>query len=379
MGFIFNIRDVLQLINCEVVKQHPYSLDINCPVCRGKNNEPDHSGHLNINLIKNNWRCNRCGIGGGMLDLYILFSGGELSRTEAKRRIEAREAIRGAAPAQLRLTAVLPEAPPTAASLEVRDLINREFLSRLKLAKAHRTKLKQRGLSDEAIFRAGYRSVPLFGAKKLVNSMVQAGFIPKHVPGFYQEEDGWRFLGLASGILIPVRGVNGLIHGFQVRFDQSNNKRYLTVSTGEKPGGASASGYIHIAGPIQKTMFVTEGALKADVAHELSDHSFVGLLGTSHWGNLQTALPELKSQGLEAVVEAFDMDQFENQHVKENAKQVHRIITNCGLKCCKMTWNSVDKGIDDHYYHQKIKEENENEIWEHFYVLHTSVFKPKQG
>lgn len=286
MAFPFDIRDVLRLTGCAVVKQNQQSVDVNCPVCKGKDDRPDTKGHLNVNLIKNNWRCNRCGRSGGMLDLYILFCGENISRDEARKRIEHKETIRGAGQTKLCLPEILPKAPAEAASLEVRDLINREFQSRLKLAQVHREKLKQRGLSDTFIDQAGYRSIPLYGSKKLVSEMVKDGFIPKNIPGFYQGENGWRFMHLSSGILIPVRGIGGLIHGFQVRFDRESSKRYLTLSTGEKPGGAHASGYIHIAGPIQKTMFVTEGALKADVAYALSGQSFIGLLGTTHWGTL---------------------------------------------------------------------------------------------
>ena len=343
------------------------SVDINCPACRGRNQTPDTHGHLNVNLLKNTWRCNRCGRSGGMLDLYILFSGTEMRRTEAWQRIEKGEPVQGAAQSPLLLPSVLPKAPAQAAPIQVRDLINREFLKRLRLAKVHREKLRQRGLCDMDIDTAEYRSVPLFGGERVVADMVKNGFIPKYVPGFYEGAAGWRFLELSSGILVPVRGMHGLIHGFQVRFDREGRSRYLTVSTGTKHNGAPAAGFIHIAGKVQRVMFVTEGVLKADVAHALSGYPFIGLLGTSNWGALKQTLTELKQQGLEVVVEAFDMDQNVNECVRKGAEKVRRIISDCGLECRKMVWNPENKGIDEHYY-MKYKEAKKDGTWEYMYV-----------
>ena len=59
-----DIADVVELLGIRVVRNTGTQLHCKCPFC------DDRKAHLNINLGKNVFRCNRCGKGGGVLHLY---------------------------------------------------------------------------------------------------------------------------------------------------------------------------------------------------------------------------------------------------------------------------------------------------------------------
>lgn len=66
-GFDYDISDVVNLLKLQVRHKNSVSLDVNCPFCG------ETKGKMNVNLRKNVFRCNRCDVSGGMLDLYGSF------------------------------------------------------------------------------------------------------------------------------------------------------------------------------------------------------------------------------------------------------------------------------------------------------------------
>ena len=62
--FPFNIMDVVELLHLRVRRQQSNSVYVDCPFCG------DRRGKMNVNFVKNVWRCNYCGEHGGMLGLY---------------------------------------------------------------------------------------------------------------------------------------------------------------------------------------------------------------------------------------------------------------------------------------------------------------------
>lgn len=62
--FPFNIMDVVELLRLRVRRQQSNSVYVDCPFCG------DRRGKMNVNFVKNVWRCNYCGEHGGMLGLY---------------------------------------------------------------------------------------------------------------------------------------------------------------------------------------------------------------------------------------------------------------------------------------------------------------------
>ena len=71
--FPFGIMDVVELLHLRVRRRLPDSVYVDCPFCG------DRRGKMNVNLRKDNWRCNYCGEGDGMLKLYARMYGITLS------------------------------------------------------------------------------------------------------------------------------------------------------------------------------------------------------------------------------------------------------------------------------------------------------------
>ena len=68
---IFHMADILSLLNLPVAPLGKSSYYIQCPCC----DEHPRKRHLNINLRKEVFRCPRCGVNGGIFDLYALYTG----------------------------------------------------------------------------------------------------------------------------------------------------------------------------------------------------------------------------------------------------------------------------------------------------------------
>ena len=226
--FPFNIRDIAELLNLHVRHKNTQSLDVDCPFCG------DRKGKLNLNLKKNVFKCNRCGESGGMLDLYGKVYG--VDRQTACREIKDALGRNETAPAyQVTYREVKPKepeienAPP--ASDEEKNKTYTMLFSMLVLAESHKKNLLARGFSEEQIEQNGYKSTPVFGFRKLTKKLMDAGCTVKGVPGFYQEEDGtWSiyFNPKSAGYLVPVRNIDGLIVGAQIRLDHPyDGRKYI--------------------------------------------------------------------------------------------------------------------------------------------------------
>ena len=187
-GFGYDIRDVVRVLNLTVRRKNGRSYDVDCPFCNHK------TGKLNINIEKNVFRCNYCDAHGGMLDLYSKLY--NVTKAEANQQI--REALnlgqyRDDYQRPIRQERDLePPAPVNSerASDEEIDQTYSRMLSMLTLSRKHQEDLQRRGLTSEQIAVQRYRSVPLFGIRKLVEKLADKGCTLKGIPGFYQTEDG---------------------------------------------------------------------------------------------------------------------------------------------------------------------------------------------
>lgn len=343
----FNIGQVVELLGLKIRRSTPDGADLDCPFCgRPK---------LNIHLGKNVYHCNYCGKGGGMLDLYREVRGMD-SRKEAFRSICGElssgrtfdrrwETVSVRCNAAEKLSAAL--APP-----DVIDRTYRTMLNLLSLNTVHFQNLMNRGLDPEQIKANQYRSTPVRLAEEIAPALLRAGCMLRGVPGFFTDSKGvWR-LNLypkLAGILVPVCSLDGLISGFQIRLDRPMEKRkYVWLSSANLPGGVSCGSPFHFVGKSLKTVYITEGALKADVAHSLLDKSFGAIAGVSQFGALRKLLEALKECGTEIVCEAYDMDCETNVHVEAARQKMLQIARQeFGFKVYSVTWNAGFKGIDD--------------------------------
>jgi hypothetical protein len=86
-----------------------------------------------------------------------------------------------------------------------------------------------------AMEQNGYKSTPVFGYKKLTRKLLEVGCTVKGVPGFYQDRDGeWtiHFSNKSSGFLVPVRNMDHMIVGAQIRLDHPyDGRKYIWLSS----------------------------------------------------------------------------------------------------------------------------------------------------
>ena len=355
--FPFNIMDVAALLRLNIRRRGPDHVYSDCPICG------DRRGKMNLNLIKNVWRCNYCNEGGGMLALYGKVYG--ISNSEAYREICDALLFTDPSP-QYEKQAEAPAQSPEQAERAEPQAIHQTFsmlLSMLSLTQAHREHLRRkRGLSDEQIERFRFKSTPPpYLCRSLTERLIKAGCTVKGVPGFYVNDAGkWtvKFYQRTSGILIPVLGVDGQINGIQVRLDHplrdendppdKEGAKYLTLSSSGKPMGTSSGSPVHFIGdPCSRVVYVTEGPLKAYIAHELMQRTFAATLGAGNTNQLEELFRFLAKNGTELIMEAGDMDKYSNQNVDRGTSRIYLMAKKYEMECRRLTWNPNYKGIDD--------------------------------
>ena len=311
--FPFTILDVAGLLPLRIKRRTAGSFYVDCPFCG------DTKGRLNISR-KNVWRCNRCDASGGMLALYARMYG--ISNAEAYREIcEALGCDHSngdtATPARRcpESAVLLPPAVPQAASAAPQTIHQTLtlLLEQLSLSPRHKAHLlsPKRGLTDAQIERFGFKSTPpSFLCRGLAERLLAKGCTLQGVPGFYQGEDGkWtvNFSNRTSGILIPAVGMDGLLCGMQILLDrplrdkddppEKKGAKYIWFSSNDRLMGVTSGSPVHFVGdPFAKTVYVTEGLLKADIAHCLTRPLLCGSGGREQPGKPGTAAAGLGTQ-----------------------------------------------------------------------------------
>ena len=146
---LFHMRDILPLIGISSPSDGRRSFYTACPCC----DETSRNRHLNINLAKDVFRCPRCGVSGGLFDLYSLYTG--IPRDKARRAIAERIGGKGTELLQVPVSVItesVSECPMT--DTETRHATYSALLERLSLAADHLENLRGRGLTGLA-FPAG--------------------------------------------------------------------------------------------------------------------------------------------------------------------------------------------------------------------------------
>lgn len=234
-----------------------------------------------------------------------------------------------------------------------RDRVYQFLLRHLTLTPAHRDVLIQRGLSEEAIRAQGYRTLPRDGRSAMAKALLEEfnETILRTIPGAYvKTENGrswWSWAG-APGLLIPVRNVAGQIVALKVRADDPKLPRYSTISS-RQHGGAGPGALIHV--PLHDEAMdttivrITEGELKADVAHHRTGILTLAVPGVSNW---RPVIPILAKLAAQRVLVAFDTDSRTNVHVKAALARTCEELAVQGLDVQQERWpEEWGKGIDD--------------------------------
>ena len=372
--FPFGILDVVELLHLHIRRRQADSAYTDCPFCG------DRRGKMNVNFVKNVWRCNYCGEHGGMLNLYARVN--NTTNSEAYREIcdalqagdtswgyggaESADAYAGV-PAREPHAGGQPDMGITQAERASPQEIHQTYslmLGMLSLNSAHRAHLRseKRGLADEQIDSLGFKSTPpYFLCRSLTERLIKQGCRVEGVPGFYLHEGGYwtaKFGSRTAGILIPAIGIDGLIHGMQILLDvpfkdrddppEKAGTKYIWLSSSAKNMGVTSGSPVHFIGnPFARTIYVTEGILKADIAHVLLNRSFVAVAGANNVAQLGPLFALLAQNGTELIIEAHDMDKYSNEMIAKGSSKIYLLARQHGMECRRLTWNPNYKGIDD--------------------------------
>ncbi|RFZ77489.1 DNA primase [Lacrimispora amygdalina] len=396
--FPFGIMDVVELLHLQIRRRQANSVYVDCPFCN------DRRGKMNVNYVKNVWRCNYCGEHGGMLALYAKLN--STTNSDAYREIcdilqtdppwgyEAEKKHAGCAGVsngEPRAVSTLPGMTQQAGTKDLEEVPQSQRASdqeihqtysllfeMLSLTDQHRRHLRspKRGLTDEQIDSLGYKSTPpAFLCRSLTERLLARGCTVQGVPGFYQLESGnWsaKFNRRTAGILIPARGIDGLICGIQILLDvplrdkndppDKAGAKYIWFSSSTKNMGTTSGSPVHFVGnPFARTVYVTEGLLKADIAHLLMNLSFMAIAGANNVSRLDLLFALLAQHGTELIVEAFDIDKYSNKAISQGASKIYLMARKHGMNCRRLTWNPNYKGVDDWQLALRRKEMQEKE------------------
>lgn len=244
-----------------------------------------------------------------------------------------------------------PSSPPNPLSSPERiNQVYQRLLDCLPLDKEHLDNLLARGLSRDVIIKNRYRSLPLNGRQDIINQLVDEIGSPGGVPGFHFK-DKWCLAGW-SGMLIPVRDINGLIQGCQIRLDEPGRVGKYAWLSSHKQGGWSPGAPAHVVQPANVTdqsVWITEGPLKADVAAEKLGAIMVGVAGAANWkAALNPVWLLLCYEQVQRVVIAFDQDEDPKKaKIIENYRnKLVEQVQESGMEVSRARWDS-GKGIDD--------------------------------
>lgn len=335
MATALDVVSAAQKLGLRFVKNGPGDERIFCCPFGCDDDSRPNEGHFYINARTTTCYCHKCGWEGNLLTLY----------TELK-KVDRRTARRELGVEDEPFRPAVPRRSADIAPVEHRDRVYRTLLGILNLDAEHKSDLLRRGLDESVIFKRGYRSVPQDPPLrwKAARFLLQRCGSLEGVPGFYLREGKkgpyWDFLS-PKGYFIPVRDHQGKIQALKIRLDSGG---YVWFSSEGRPGGSSSGSPLHYTGGKGKVC-VTEGPLKADVAHHLSGLPFVGAGGV----HATKDVPELlKLLGASDVLVAFDADQFTNQNVRRALQDFLQELKRCGFRAQSLSWpRNLGKGIDD--------------------------------
>ena len=340
---IFHMWDIVSLLGLPMPTSGKSSYYIQCPCC----DETPEKKHLNINLKKEVFRCPRCGISGGIFDLYALYTG--VSRGQVRKELVERLGPPELIMHQKKKVVSEPKEECPLADIESRNHAYAAMLSKLSLAADHKENLLSRGLKEPEIERLGYKTTPVVGMSAIAKQLQSEGLSLAGVPGFYRDKNGaWTFVHEKRGILIPVRDRFGRIQGLQIRRDNVSRRKFRWVSSAEMEDGCRAEGWTHLAGKVRSTILLTEGPMKADVIHALTDLTVLAVPGVNSLTQLQMTLEDLRSEGLAEIKTAFDMDFATNHHVQNGYNSLLQLLGDMGFTFGTYLWDPCYKGLDDY-------------------------------
>jgi hypothetical protein len=161
------------------------------------------------------------------------------------------------------------------------------------------------------------------------------------VPGFIRGEFGVTLQGEATGLLVPVRDLQGRIGALKIRRATEPKYVYLTGGADGPSPGSPVHVPLGVVAPAP-VVRVTEGEIKADVCVAIDGTPTIGVPGVTQW---RCAFTELKSLGAKTVVVAFDSIDVEGKApVFEQTEAFCQDLTRQGYEVEMEIWHAPLQG-----------------------------------
>ncbi len=359
-NFDYSILDVVNACSDIVIRINKSThLDCDCPLCDGK-------GKLHIKISSDQFRCNKCGNSGGMLDLYMLFNNITSTKEAHKNMLKfiGKDGYeRGLSKSRAeRAKASEKSKASHKASVYNLNKTYRAFLELCVLKEKHVRELTspKRGLNETQIRAFGFKSAPteFKEHRHIVKELLKQNCVLKGVPGFFVDTKGkWNFAFFdnCEGIMTPVINLEKQVVGLQLRLDvpfvdpdTGKETRFIWFSTPYKKNGTGSGSPVHITNrkKVEK-IYLTEGPIKAKIASSYSGKTFAAIAGVNCQTELKKFLQDVKARGCETIIDCFDMDYKYNPYVRKARKKLCDLVKNIGLQYVILQWNEHYKGIDD--------------------------------
>jgi hypothetical protein len=138
------------------------------------------------------------------------------------------------------------------------------------------------------------------------------------------------------------------------RLDEPEGKqkyKWLSSHPDHYRSGTSSGAPLHFARPdllaSSSSVWLTEGALKADIASHFLGEPFIAAPGVSMWAGyaekFKTAFPHITQ-----TIVAFDRDWATNRDVRRGLDKLLAELRAARLRVVVRTWPAPHKGVDDY-------------------------------
>ncbi len=227
-----------------------------------------------------------------------------------------------------------------------RDKYYREILAQLSLHPEDKADLERRGFTDEQIVRSGFKSVERW--QKLNKAY------PLNLPGISSRQN--TLITHTPGYICPIRDVDGLIVGLQVR------KRVLINGDDQRYYFLSTNSNIRLNDQVPLAVFVptnrqasriglVEGVgAKPFLTCQQLGISVIGAAG-ANWASsplhLKKSLERLQAKPLDEVTLFADAGSVKNKQVVHQYKRTTNLLKSWGYTVNFAWWGQVDKTFPD--------------------------------
>ncbi len=330
-----------------------------CPWCKGDN--------LWVKDEKNTGHCWSCGKVSNPITFHMQACG--ISEYQ-KALLDAKSRIESGKYAEIIQVSEAKQKQSFVADILVRNKTYTTLFSYLSLDSKHEEDLLKRGIKTTFLYKT--LDFNVLNEEDLIHYLLKNGCKLQGVAPFYYEGNSWHMKKYPRGILVPYLNRNGHIQGFQLRIDDQFLKpykgqdgkihtpsKYVWLSSGDKPHGTRGESYESYLvqfmnmESLRVPVFhggictITEGGMKADIAHQLSGKSFLALAGVNTQGaRFKSELKALKSLGVKTIEIAFDMDRFLNVSVLTAIKKMCETVKENGFKLRILSWNTEFAYLD---------------------------------